>query len=248
MPPVLLRIAAIALVTACAHSDAAARNDSAHGTSKAAASTDAAPPATAATTTAPHDSITDLADRGRILGDSTAKVWVLMASDFQCPFCKEWHDTNFATLVKNYVDTKRIRLAFINMPLSMHQNAVPAAEAAMCASVQNKFWPMHEALFASQPTWEELPDPKPKLDSIAASVGVAMPAWRDCVSHHSTLALIQADHDRIRSAGVNSTPTFFVAGKMIVNNQGLSAGAAANVAGAIDAALKASAGGAGSPR
>lgn len=241
MPPVLLRIAAFALVTACAHTDAAARSDSAHGASGAASTTGAASAAAS-----PHDSISDLADRGRILGDSTAKVWVLMASDFQCPFCKEWHDTNFASLVKNYVDTKRIRLAFINMPLSMHPNAVPAAEAAMCASVQNKFWPMHEALFASQSTWEELPDPKPKLDSIAASVGVAMPAWRDCVSHHSTLALVQADHDRIRNAGVNSTPTFFVAGKMIVNNQGLSAGAAANVAGAIDAALKA--GGAGSSR
>jgi protein-disulfide isomerase len=243
MPPVLLRIAAIALAAACAHTDAAARSDSAHGPKSPAATTNGVP---AAAVAAPHDSITELADRGRILGDSTAKVWVLMASDFQCPFCKEWHDANFTSLVKRYVDTKRIRLAFINMPLSMHPNAVPAAEAAMCASVQNKFWPMHEALFASQSTWEQLPDPKPKLDSIAASIGVAMPAWRDCVSHHSTLALIQADHDRIRDAGVNSTPTFFVAGKMIVNNQGLSAGAAANVAGAIDAALKA--GGAGSSR
>ena len=245
MPPALLRIAAIVLLTACAHTDAAARSDSAHGAKSPAAATGAV--AAPASTANPHDSITDLADRGRILGDSSAKVWVLMASDFQCPFCKEWHDANFASLVKSYVDTKRIRLAFINMPLSMHPNAVPAAEAAMCASVQNKFWPMHEALFASQSTWEELPDPKPKLDSIAASIGVAMPAWRDCVSHHSTLALIQADHDRIRNAGVNSTPTFFVAGKMIVNNQGLSAGAGANVAGAIDAALK-GAGGAGSSR
>ncbi|HWH50922.1 MAG TPA: thioredoxin domain-containing protein [Gemmatimonadaceae bacterium] len=245
MPPALLRIAAIALLTACAHTDAAARSDSAHGAKSPPATGAVAAPASTAN---PHDSITDLADRGRILGDSSAKVWVLMASDFQCPFCKEWHDANFASLVKSYVDTKRIRLAFINMPLSMHPNAVPAAEAAMCASVQNKFWPMHEALFASQSTWEELPDPKPKLDSIAASIGVAMPAWRDCVSHHSTLALIQADHDRIRNAGVNSTPTFFVAGKMIVNNQGLSAGAGANVAGAIDAALKGGAGGASSSR
>ena len=36
------------------------------------------------------------ADHGRILGDSTATVWLIMASDFQCPFCKDWHDKNFA--------------------------------------------------------------------------------------------------------------------------------------------------------
>ena len=241
MSPTLLRVTAFALAAACAHSDASARRPdsakpaAASSTDRPAANTGAA----GAAAVNPRDSISELADRGRILGDSTAKVWVLMASDFQCPFCKEWHDANFSSLVKNYVDTKRIRLAFVNMPLSMHPNAIPAAEAAMCASVQNKFWPMHEALFSSQSTWEELPDPKSKFDSIATSLGVAMPAWRDCVSKHLTLALVQADHDRIRSAGVNSTPTFFVAGKMIVNNQGLSAGAAADVPGAIDAALKA---------
>ncbi|MFI5229951.1 MAG: DsbA family protein [Gemmatimonadales bacterium] len=240
MPPAFLRIAAFTLAAACAHGDAAAHRPDSAGSPRAPTTDGVAPKAAASAH--PGDSISDLADRGRILGDSGAKLWVLMASDFQCPFCKEWHDANFSSLVKSYVDTKRIRLAFINMPLSMHPNAVPAAEAAMCASVQSKFWPMHEALFASQSTWEQLPDPKPKFDSIAASLGVAMPAWRDCVSRHLTLALIQADHDRIRNLGVNSTPTFFVNGKMLVNSQGLSAGAAADIPGAIDTALKAGAG------
>ena len=144
------------------------------------------------------DSISERADRGRILGDSTATLWLIMASDFQCPYCKQWHDARFAQLMKNYVAKGRIRLAFINYPLSQHQNALPAAEAGMCAAVQDKFWPMHEALFATQPKWETLRNPTPMFDSLATAAGVNMAAYSACVSKHLTLPLIEADHDRGR--------------------------------------------------
>src|SRR5438105_7757478 len=86
----------------------------------------------------PRDSLTDRADRGRIMGDSTATAWLVIASDFQCPFCKRWHDDAFPPLVRDYVRTKRLRVAYLNFPLSQHQHAMPAAEAAMCASAQGK--------------------------------------------------------------------------------------------------------------
>lgn len=180
----------------------------------------------------PHDSLSDRADRGRILGDSTAPLWVIVASDFQCPFCKQWEDASFARIVKDYVKTGRVRLAFLNMPLNIHRNAVPAAEAAMCASAQNKFWPMHDVLFASQTTWEQLANPSAKFDSLAMSLGVNMPQWRDCTSKHLLLPLVEADRDRARQAGVGSTPTFFVGDQTL-------AGADKDIPAAIDAALKA---------
>src|SRR5207253_609766 len=93
-----------------------------------------------------------------------------------------WHDPTYGSLVKDYVESGRVRLAYLNFPLSQHQNAMPAAEAAMCASVQDKFWPMHDSLFSSQQTWETLPNAIPAFDSIAARLGVAMPAWRNCVA------------------------------------------------------------------
>ena len=183
-------------------------------------------------TGAPHDSLSDRADRGRILGDSTATLWVIVASDFQCPFCKQWEDASFARIVKDYVHTGRVRLAFLNMPLNIHRNAVPAAEAAMCASAQNKFWPMHDALFASQTSWEQLANPSAKFDSLAASLGVSMPQWRECTSKHLLLPLVEADRDRARQAGVGSTPTFFVGDQTL-------AGSDKDIPAAIDAALKA---------
>jgi protein-disulfide isomerase len=186
-----------------------------------------------------RDSITDRADRGRIMGDENAKVWVVMVSDFQCPYCKQWHDGTFEKVLRDYAQKGKIRMAFINFPLNIHPNAVPAAEAAMCASVQNKFWPMHEALFAAQPQWAALPNPSAKLEGVAASVpGLDVAAWKTCVSKHSTLPLIEADHDRWRRVGVGSTPAFSVDGKILTNPDGSSPGAGADVIGAIEAALK----------
>lgn len=121
-----------------------------------------------------------------------------------------WHDSTYGPLVRDYVNTGKARLAYLNYPLSQHQNAMPAAEAAMCASVQGKFWPMHDSLFASQERWETLPNALPSFDSLAARLGMAMPSWRNCVARHLTRPLIDADAERLRSSGVRSTPTFFV--------------------------------------
>jgi protein-disulfide isomerase len=202
-------LAALSLAAlGCRGADAARRES----TSSPAAS---ATPATAASARSPNaalnDSVSAHADSGRIRGNRSQNVlWIVEASDFQCPYCKMWHDSTYYALVREYVESGKVVLAYLNFPLRQHQNAMPAAEAAMCASVQNKFWPMHDALFTSQARWETLPDAMPTFDSTAAHLGVAMPAWRDCVTRHLTQPLIEADYSRSQSAGVKSTPTFFV--------------------------------------
>lgn len=161
------------------------------------------------------DSLAKLADASRILGSPSAKVWVIEVSDFQCPYCKEWHDATFQTIVNDYVKTGKVRLAYVNFPLSIHQNAHQAAIAAMCAGAQNKFWQMHDALFASQPTWETLTDPAAAFDSLARSVGVNEADYHSCLSAPSIAALIAGDQERARTGGVTATPSFWVAGKLI---------------------------------
>jgi protein-disulfide isomerase len=182
----------------------------------------AAPPVAAEAarpSTSPSDSISTLADRGRIRGNPQATLWIIEASDFQCPYCRMWHDSAYAPLVHDFVDPGRARLAYLNFPLSIHQNAMPAAEAAMCASVQDKFWPMHDSLFSSQPRWEVQANAIPVFDSIAAHIGVSMPAWRDCVAKHLTRPLIEADYSRLQTGGVRSTPTFFIGDQKIEGDQ-----------------------------
>jgi protein-disulfide isomerase len=161
------------------------------------------------------DSLIAKADLGRIEGSPSAKVWVVEISDFQCPYCKEWHDQTYPVVRDEFVKTGKVRLAFVNFPLSQHQNAMHAAEAAMCASVQGKFWTMQDSLFATQYSWGESPNPAPVLESLAAKVGVNIPAWKSCLAVKSIHDLVQADMDRARRAGTASTPTFIVGGKLV---------------------------------
>lgn len=182
----------------------------------------AAPASTAAQTAqSPNDPLVAAADKGRIEGDANAKTWLIVASDFQCPFCKQWHDESYKTIVDEYVRTGKIKVAYVNYPLGQHHNAVPTAEAAMCASAQGKFWQYHDALFATQNQWETMPMPAMVLDSLAGVVGLDKAAWKKCVDSGKMKPLIMADRDRAAAAGVQSTPTFMLGNRVMQGTQPL---------------------------
>lgn len=177
---------------------------------------------TSAVTAAAGDSTAAIlakADAGRILGNPSASVWLIVISDFQCPFCKTWHDDSWAAIKKDYVDTGKIRVAYMNLPLPMHKNAWPAAHAAMCASVQGKFWEMQDALFREQQSWEKAADPGTAFETLGRGVGVDPVALRACITAGTMQSLIAADADRATRAGAQSTPTFFVGNKAVVGAQ-----------------------------
>lgn len=188
------------------------------GNASAAAADTGAKSAPAAATRG-TDSVSARADRARIQGDGAARVWIVEVSDFQCPYCRMWHDSTYPSLVREYVATGKARLAYVNFPLPSHRNAWPAAEAAMCSGVQGRFWEMHDRLFSTQGTWAALDDPTAFFDSLATAAGVDAPKMRACVTSHATRPLIQADVDRATAAGINSTPNFIIGDQPIVGAQ-----------------------------
>ena len=157
------------------------------------------------------------ADLARIQGDSNATVWMVMASDFQCPYCKIWHDSTEPAILREYVRTGKIRLAYVNFPISQHQNAVPAAEAAMCAGAQGKFWEYGNQLFATQDEWSLLPTPQPVYMRLAGAMTLDTAAFGQCLRDHVMIAMIKADQSRAQKSGVRGTPTFFVGSHEIGN-------------------------------
>lgn len=205
--------------------------------SPAARAADAAtlhPAATAAPVVGATDSLLAKADAGRILGSATARVWLIIISDFQCPYCRSWHEESWAAIRKDYVDTGKLRVAYVNLPLSMHRNAYPAAQVAMCAAVQGKFWPVQDALFNTQQDWKDAADPNPTFEALARDAGVNADTLRACVTSAAMRPLIEADGERAAKAGASSTPTFFIGGRMLLGAQPLSV-----FREAIDAALAA---------
>lgn len=207
-------LAALALSLACAP----ASNTGQGAESSAATGSETAQ---VASRPAPQDSNLTRADLARIQGSPAAPVWVIEVSDFQCPYCKQWHDQTYAAFRDQYVKTGKVRLAYVNFPLASHTYAWPAAEAAMCAAAQGRFWPMHDALFATQTRWEAMNPPTAVFDSLAQGSGIDMPRWRECVSSGKMRPLIQADRDRASRAGVDATPSFLIGDRILAGAQPL---------------------------
>ncbi|HVI23305.1 MAG TPA: thioredoxin domain-containing protein [Myxococcales bacterium] len=143
-----------------------------------------------------------------VLGPKNAAVTIVEWSDFQCPYCGRVEPT-LQQVREEYKG--KVRLAWKNQPLSFHPNAMPAAEAAMAADEQGKFWEYHDALFKRQ---NEL---GPALyDEVAKQVGLDMEKFHASIQGHKHLAQIKADMAAGSAVGADGTPTFFINGKKLV--------------------------------
>jgi protein-disulfide isomerase len=92
---------------------------------------------------------------GYAMGHKDAPVTSVEFADYQCPFCKHFHDTAFQELRRNYIDTGKLRFIALDLPLGAHTDAKRAAVAALCAGEQYKFWEMHDLLVTHADKLEE---------------------------------------------------------------------------------------------
>jgi protein-disulfide isomerase len=154
----------------------------------------------------------------RTKGRADAPVTIFEMSDFQCPFCRQFTLETMPQLDRDYVATGKVRLVYINFPLTnVHQHAALAAEVAMCAARQQRFWPMHDLLFRHQRAWADL-GAEPARDYLLAlgdSAGVDRNRLTQCVASGASAADVRADAERARRAGANSTPTFYIEGGLL---------------------------------
>ena len=159
---------------------------------------------------------------GRIRGSAAAPVTVYEMSDFQCPYCREFAINTFPALDSAYVATGRVRWAFVNFPLtSVHHNAVPAAEVALCAAQQGAFWRVHDLLYQHQELWAPLKEPAAFFLTLADSAKLSKPALLACLQSPATEEAIRADAQGAERSGATSTPTFYIEGGLLVGAQPL---------------------------
>jgi protein-disulfide isomerase len=152
----------------------------------------------------------------RTKGSPTAPVTVYEMSDFQCPYCKQHTEQIFPALEKEYVATGKVRWIFINLPLvSLHPNAVAAAEFAMCAARQGKFWPAHDLLYRRQSVWAPLKNPAPFFLTLIDSLKLARATTTTCLEKAETRDEVKGDSEGAVKAGATSTPTFYIEGGLL---------------------------------
>lgn len=152
-----------------------------------------------------------------IEGKGAKNVTLVEYGDFQCPACGAYYP-----IVKSLVDKYQadIFFQFRNNPLeSLHQNARAGSRAAEAASIQGKFWEMHDALYENQKSWEGSSDPLTLFTQYANQVGVK-DITKFTADYKSTVvnSVINADLQSGQKYSITGTPTFILDGKKLETN------------------------------
>lgn len=139
-------------------------------------------------------------------GEKNAKVTLVEFSDYQCPFCARHVRETLPPLEREYIATGKIKYVFRNFPIaSIHPLAFKAHEAANCSGEQEKYWEMHDRLFANS-TALGLKD----LSQHARALALDLAKFQACLDSGKHAGKINRDLAEGQKAGVKETPTFFL--------------------------------------
>ena len=164
---------------------------------------------------------TNIPTNGRTLGDANAKVTIDVYEDFRCTGCFAFRTEIEPTIETNYVANGKAKLVYHDfITIDQYHNSTEsrdAANAALCAADQGKFWPMHDWLFANQSP-RELNGffTLDRLVGLGREVGLDMTTYEPCVRQGIHDAEVAAEQSAAPSS-VQSTPSIFVNGTLVVN-------------------------------
>ncbi|HEX7178064.1 MAG TPA: thioredoxin domain-containing protein [Pyrinomonadaceae bacterium] len=140
-------------------------------------------------------------------GAATAPVTVVEFTDYQCPSCAQTHPV-IERLAAEYGD--RLRVVARDFPLSMHENAFKAAEAAEAAREQGKYWEYVALLYRNQSALGAQ-----NLREFALAAGLDVTRFDAALSSGKLAEKVQRDLIDGQRLGVGSTPTIFVNGRRV---------------------------------
>ena len=142
------------------------------------------------------------------LGPDTAKVTVIEYASATCPHCAAFYNETFGALKKEYIDTGKIRFVFREFP---HQDAALAAFMLARCAPKEKYFPLIDVFFTTQPEWTQ--DPLAGLNKIAQQAGFTKESFDACMKNEAVAKDILAVRTKAEGFGVTGIPTFFVNGE-----------------------------------
>ena len=142
------------------------------------------------------------------LGPDTAKVTVIEYASATCPHCAAFYNDTFGALKKEYIDTGKIKFVFREFP---HQDAALAAFMLARCAPKEKYFPLIDVFFSTQPEWTQ--NPLAGLNKIAQQAGFTQESFDACMKNETVAKEILAVRSKAEGFGVTGIPTFFVNGE-----------------------------------
>lgn len=178
---------------------------------------------------------------GLHIGDPNAPVKMDIWEDFQCSGCEAYTTNIEPAIIQTYVETGKVYYTFhIFMFIDGSQGeSHQAANAALCANEQGRFWDYHDMLYANWKGENVGGFADANLVAFAQAIGLDMTKFNQCFDANTYADLAAADMQAGVDLGVNSTPSIFVDGKLVVSSAGqYYIPSYADIGSAIEAALQ----------
>lgn len=154
------------------------------------------------------------------IGTPSARITLVEYSDFQCPACKAYAPL-ITRLSTDFPQDLRVVYRFFPL-VNIHQNSMLACQAAYAASLQGKFWEMHDLLFDKQSDWSDI-NPRDTFISYAKSLNLDVNKFTKDMDADSTKQFITKAINSGTTIGISYTPSIFINGQLIQNPPGYDA-------------------------
>lgn len=156
---------------------------------------------------APKPDTIDIGATGFARGSVDAPITMVEFLDYECPFCQRFHSETMPVLLKEYVETGKLRIVMRDNPLPFHENAMPAARTARCAGEHgiDAYWQVVDAMASGGTPLDEALVPE-----LASQFGFDAAELAECASSDRYDAEIQLDVAAAAEAGLSGTPMFIV--------------------------------------
>ena len=150
--------------------------------------------------------ITELLLTGEpFMGSRNAPLTIVEFSDFECRYCRLFHEQVLPSVKREYIDTGLVRFVHKDLPLPFHDQARPAAAAARCAGEQNRYWELYGALFDQQSCLE-----CKGVIGIAEAINLDTSELQACMQKGATQRIIKANLSEAELHNIRATPTFII--------------------------------------
>lgn len=141
-----------------------------------------------------------------VMGDQEATITMVGFSDYQCPFCSRHAQTVLPELVRDYVNSGKVKVVMRENPIeSIHPLAMDASQAALCAAEQGKYWEMHDVMFENQQQLSV-----DNLKGYAKDLGMVSSKFDFCLDSKKYTRQIRTDLAEAARLGISGTPSFVI--------------------------------------
>lgn len=142
-----------------------------------------------------------------IRGNPNAPIMLIEYSDYDCPFCKQYHDT-LRQVLDEYGVTGQVGWVYRQFPIAqLHPNAPKISQAALCVGElggQTAFWDFTDNIF-SRRNFDDFTNVT-RLEEYATDTGVALPQYQSCINSGRHIDTVEAEIRNAFAAGVRGTP------------------------------------------